>query len=357
MKFILLIIGFHILIIGAVLRISKPGNNFNRCIRLILGLSILHVIYKLTHLYFISNWLIHEIASPMALLYGPLLYFLYLAAVEKQITAKMVLLHCIPFLSLTLCYTSLTYGLPQDDGEWNSRRLMINSFHHLSLSFSLVFYAFFTWYKMRIEPAVTPERDRLISQLVVIEGVWAFIVALLAMDAWWIKLEFAFSPLALLYGTQLLVVGLLFRCLLLQKTAAAPYHQSLLPSRYSRSSLEEETLKAYEYKLYNHLETSKIYLKPALSLELLAKETEIPKHHFSQLLNVYLGKSFYQMIADYRIAHALALLEEAGAQFTIESLAYECGFNSKTSFNRYFKEKTGFTPSDYRDLKNTGLLS
>lgn len=356
MKLILLIIVFHILIVGAVLQISKPENSFNKCIRLILSLSFLHVIYKLTHLYFISNWLPNEIGSPMALLYGPLLYFLYLTAIEKQITAKAVLVHTIPFLFLTLLYLTLTYGLPEESGNWHSRRLMINSFHHLSVSLSLVFYAFFTGYKMKVKSPVAPEKDRLIGQIIIIEGAWAFIVALLAIDSFWIKLEFAFNPLALLYGSQVMASGLLFRYLLLQKEPSQPDQGNLLHSRYAKSSLEEETLKAYEHKLHSHLQTSKIYLKPALSLELLAKETEIPKHHFSQLLNVYLGKSFYQVIADYRIAHALALLEEAGAQFTIESLAYECGFNSKTSFNRYFKEKTGFTPSDYRELKNTGVL-
>jgi AraC-like DNA-binding protein len=354
MKFILLIIGFHILIVGAVLRISKPENNFNKCIRLILGLFFLHVIYKLTHLYFISNWLPNEIGSPMALLYGPLFYFLYLTAGEKQITLKAVLVHSIPFLFLTLLYVTLTYGLPEASGEWHSRRLMINSFHHLSLSLSLVVYAFFTGYKMKTEPPAAPEKDRLIGQIIIIEGAWAFIVALLAIDSFLIKLEFAFSPLALLYGTQVMVSGLLFRYLLLQKRPSQPEQENLLHSRYSKSGLEEKTLKAYEYRLHNHLKTSKIYLKPALSLALLAKETEIPKHHFSQLLNVYLGRSFYQVIADYRIAHAMELLEEAGTQFTIESLAYECGFNSKTSFNRYFKEKTGCTPSDYRELKNAG---
>ncbi|PLX12240.1 MAG: hypothetical protein C0597_13735 [Marinilabiliales bacterium] len=34
-------------------------------------------------------------------------------------------------------------------------------------------------------------------------------------------------------------------------------------------------------------------------------------------------------------------------QFTLLSLAYECGFNSKSSFNRYFKKSTGVTPSQY----------
>lgn len=356
MKLILLIIVFHILIVGYVLSISKPQNNFNKCLRLILCLSFLHCTYKLTHHYLISQWLPHEIASPMALLYGPLLYFLYSTSLQKRISASQVLIHCIPFLLLSLLYTRLTYGLPEEM-LWNSRRLQINSFHHLILSLSLIFYSIFVGYKMRTEPPADPEKDRLINQLILIEGVWAFMVALLAIASFGVGLQFAFNPLMLLYCTQVMLMAFLSRYLLLQKKELQADHTAFMPSRYAKSSLEEETLNVYEHKLHEHLRNSKIYLKPTLSLELLAKETNIPKHHFSQLLNVHLGKSFYQVIAEYRINHAIDILEKADDQFTIESLAYECGFNSKTSFNRYFKEKTGLTPSDYREVKNTQLMS
>jgi len=37
--------------------------------------------------------------------------------------------------------------------------------------------------------------------------------------------------------------------------------------------------------------------------------------------------------------------------FTLLALAFEAGFSSKTTFNTYFKEKTGLTPSVYRKQK------
>jgi len=46
--------------------------------------------------------------------------------------------------------------------------------------------------------------------------------------------------------------------------------------------------------------------------------------------------------------YALDLINTNQGKLKIESLAYSCGFNSKTSFNKYFKEKTGFTPSEYQ---------
>jgi AraC-like DNA-binding protein len=67
------------------------------------------------------------------------------------------------------------------------------------------------------------------------------------------------------------------------------------------------------------------------------------------LFNDYLGKSFYRIIAEYRIENAICILKEKGDSLTIEALAYESGFSSKTSFNKYFKEITGYLPSEYRN--------
>ena len=41
-------------------------------------------------------------------------------------------------------------------------------------------------------------------------------------------------------------------------------------------------------------------------------------------------------------------------KFTLLGLAYDCGFNSKTSFNRNFKKATGFAPSEY--LKQLNIV-
>jgi AraC-like DNA-binding protein len=63
---------------------------------------------------------------------------------------------------------------------------------------------------------------------------------------------------------------------------------------------------------------------------------------------MYFSKNFYQLIAEYRIAYAIKVLDE-GRDIKIESLAYECGYNSTSSFNKYFKEMNGLTSSEYRN--------
>ncbi|SDG23680.1 AraC-type DNA-binding protein [Dyadobacter soli] len=88
-----------------------------------------------------------------------------------------------------------------------------------------------------------------------------------------------------------------------------------------------------------------------LNLDKLAGLTGINKYHLSETLNSFAGKSFYQYINEYRISYALKEMEAASTSqsddFNFLSLAYKSGFKAKSSFNRYFKEITGFTPSEH----------
>ncbi|MFT6855173.1 MAG: adenylate cyclase, partial [Cyclobacteriaceae bacterium] len=60
------------------------------------------------------------------------------------------------------------------------------------------------------------------------------------------------------------------------------------------------------------------------------------------------GKNYNEFINQYRIeAFKLNAKAAKNANLTIEGLAYESGFNSKTVFNTYFKKETGLTPKQF----------
>jgi AraC-like DNA-binding protein len=59
-----------------------------------------------------------------------------------------------------------------------------------------------------------------------------------------------------------------------------------------------------------------------------------------------MGNGFYHVVAVYRIQYALDILKN-NKSLKIEALAYDCGFNSLSSFNKYFKEIVGMKPSEY----------
>src|SRR5690606_35407387 len=100
--------------------------------------------------------------------------------------------------------------------------------------------------------------------------------------------------------------------------------------------------------LEQELGRTQLYLNPSVSLDMLAQHTSIPRHQLTRVFSGYYKKSFYQFIAATRIEYAIRRISECDDTLTLDSLSYECGFNSKTSFNRYFKVYTGMTPSEYR---------
>lgn len=98
-----------------------------------------------------------------------------------------------------------------------------------------------------------------------------------------------------------------------------------------------------------------------LTLDQLAVQTKINKYQISQMLNGYKHKPFYRYINEYRIEYFKNLVENAierNENINFLSFAYEAGFKSKSSFNRYFKEITGKTPSEfYRKITRQDTLT
>lgn len=110
----------------------------------------------------------------------------------------------------------------------------------------------------------------------------------------------------------------------------------------------QEDLKPIADKLQKYMEKNRPYTNPKLSLTELANQLKVPPHVLSKVLNDLFGKNFFDFINSYRIeAFKTMLQDNKNAQFTLLSLAYEVGFNSKTAFNRSFKKHTDLTPREY----------
>lgn len=114
------------------------------------------------------------------------------------------------------------------------------------------------------------------------------------------------------------------------------------------SAAQISSLKA---SLDNALEHRKLFLNETLSLSDLAKEMSISPKKLSELLNQHLHISFYNLINEYRIKEVISrMFLPEYEKYTLAGLAFECGFQSKATFNRIFKQKTGKSPSDYKEM-------
>ncbi|HBE40474.1 MAG TPA: hypothetical protein DDW27_04600 [Bacteroidales bacterium] len=125
--------------------------------------------------------------------------------------------------------------------------------------------------------------------------------------------------------------------------------------KYIKSGLKDDQADEYLKILINIMETDKPFLDRDLSIHDLAMLTGIPRHHITQVLNEKHGKNFFTFINEYRVKDVISRFSDpANNNFTILAIAYDSGFNSKTTFNSIFKLQTGLTPSEFRE-KITGI--
>lgn len=119
---------------------------------------------------------------------------------------------------------------------------------------------------------------------------------------------------------------------------------------YANYGLKQEEAVLLSNQLKNYMESGKPYTNIDLTLKGLATALDTYPHYITQVLNTVFNQNFYDFINTYRIEEAQkCLVDSKFKNLTILAIAYDCGFNSKSTFNRIFKQKTGFTPSEYRN--------
>jgi AraC-like DNA-binding protein len=125
--------------------------------------------------------------------------------------------------------------------------------------------------------------------------------------------------------------------------------------KYTKSKLKESQAQAFLEKLISFVEESKPYINRDLSIQDLSNSTGISRHHITQVLNERHKKNFFTFINEYRVKDVIARFNDPkNNNFTILAIAFDAGFNSKTTFNSIFKSQTGMTPSEFRE-KSTGI--
>jgi AraC-like DNA-binding protein len=114
-------------------------------------------------------------------------------------------------------------------------------------------------------------------------------------------------------------------------------------------------LETYKPVLELYLASSKPFLKQGYSIFDLARETNIPQHHLSALLNRLYRMRFTEFMNRMRIDY---IIENFGGpqwgNLTLEGIAKQAGFNSRTTFFNSIKKATGLAPSEFLENIKTG---
>ena len=123
--------------------------------------------------------------------------------------------------------------------------------------------------------------------------------------------------------------------------------------KYLKSGLSPEMAGNLHNRLTQLMESEKLYTESELSLSQLANRLNTLPNYLSQVINDKEGKNFYDYINMLRVEEFKTLVSRPeNRKYTLLSLSYDCGFNSKSSFNKNFKKVTGLSPSEYLNHLN-----
>jgi AraC-like DNA-binding protein len=118
--------------------------------------------------------------------------------------------------------------------------------------------------------------------------------------------------------------------------------------------LTNDEIQGHVIRITNMMTEKKEYLNENLSLRDLASHLDADPNLISFILNNHMSSNFYDFVNRYRIDEVKNKLNDpAFKHLTLLGIALESGFNSKTTFNRIFKQVTGVTPSEFqKNFKN-----
>ena len=309
---------------------------------------------------------------PLLLTFGPFLYlYVYSLTTENPTWRKHDLLHFVPFL-LVVIHRSFSepISIGEEAPDIDNPAVFANQIYTIMAVISLIVYWMLSLIKLTRHkknivnvfsyqsPKITLNWLRFVVFLFFVIYIIGFLI-----PTW-----LTFLNLNFLSNTDTLVLSFTFFAF-----AASLFglNQPIIYSnnrntvefdgnmeveassekKYKKSGLTDFDKDEIQQSIINHLHKDKPYLNPEYSINMLATELGITRHHVTQVINSNLNKNFYTLTNELRVEEVIARMKSNEfLNYTILAIAYDSGFNSKSAFNRIFKQTTGKTPSEYKTL-------
>jgi AraC-like DNA-binding protein len=310
------------------------------------------------------------VSLPIPILHGVLLYFYTIELIRKesQITLKTTLLHLVPFFFLIILAIPF-YQLSGNEKIEVYRQAGRGFEWYITIqSSTFVFFGFA--YSLASIIEIRKCRRQLLDNFSNIDKKMLRWLEYLAIGLAIIWLVSAFFNDQIVFGVVVLFVlfigffGINQYPVFYSVTSPEPTPTNINPElppkdspteeavdnteKYSKSKLRDDEASVVMTLLEKIMANQKPFTNADLTLNELATAINVSPNHLSQVINTLSGKTFYHYINTYRIGEFLKLSSlPENRKFTYQGLAQQCGFSSKTTFNKYFKLQTGKTPSEY----------
>ncbi|NOX18541.1 MAG: helix-turn-helix transcriptional regulator [Chlorobi bacterium] len=300
---------------------------------------------------------------PATLSIGPLLYLYTKSLIEKDFKfSARSFVHFIPYF-LALFYLLRYYFIPQKEALEFIHKFFLDEPTAFEMFFRYVDIFLRATYTIAAIKILIDYGSRLKEEYSSIEK----------FDFRWLRyllIVSLFTTLFLLTITLLrlgnnvrALMGLIFSVLIyvigyefIKHNVSSPVKgKTAQKTKYKRSGLAEETKNEISGRLKEVMKKRRLFLNPDLTLNKLAEILELSPNHLSQVINEMFGKNFFDFVNGYRIEEAKKFLTSHETEdWTILAIAYEVGFQSKSTFNAVFKKVANETPSQYRKANRKG---
>lgn len=315
-------------------------------------LYISNIQYRFPHSYLM--------ASIVALLYGPLLYFYFKSVTTNFKFSAVDTLHFLPTIIL-IAFLLPMYLLPGDEkirimleinNDYESNRYII----FISKVISLAIYAFFIGklqYSYKNNKDANQPKNKWNKTIYYIHVIYLVSYIIYGLPVSGLLQEFP-------YFINYIQVSIM--CVMVMYLA---YMASVQPEvfknenvilkeliKYQKSGLTNAFSQELKENLVKLLVEEKIFKQNNLNLEELSQKLNTTRHNTSQIINEHFKMNFFELINKFRVNEAIKILEgDVYGSLNIIDIAYDVGYNNKVTFNKAFKKETKLTPSEYIQSK------
>lgn len=292
------------------------------------------------------------------LLMGPALYFYILSILNKpiQIIKWKSLLHLIsfiPFIVFNIYFTTLPF---QNRIDWFihdfSNGTIETNLLNIILYIQMPTYLIVSYFLIKKQLKVSPT---IVMNDVQVDISWLKFFLLMNMT-----FMFVSAPLCFYFANEkanIIIGELAMNIQFLYIYIKSSWHKNMFVAEKIAKikngehvlKIDDETADNFLNILEMHMKIAKPFLAENCNIQSVSESTGISVHQLSYTLNSHLQKSFNDYINGYRIEEAKKILSsDQSNKLTLEAIGYECGFGSKSTFNKAFRKHTNLTPSGFR---------
>lgn len=326
---------------------------------LLLSVSIGTLYSALLNYHHLQFFIVLPIVNALPVLTGTLIYlYIRFSLYPLNRNAKKTLAHFIPFFVAT----AINFLIKNESA-------LVFIFVEIILKICVsIIYLILSLYIIRRQDISTKNHfsntdnfDLKWLKFIVYIGLITYIIYLLLITLGLLKIEvvrnteFYANLVPFLFVLPMSYYGLTSTNVFLKISAINTDEEVFFPSHKQKSDIKEliSSEKADEIykKLIYLVETEKLFLNENLMIEDIAGNLNLHSKYLSYVINTKSGKTFFDFINQYRVKEFNAeILNPRNKNLTIMTIAYQCGFGSKSSFNRVYKNELGISPRQF--IKN-----